>query len=191
MDGGLSVVSEQNPLPPESLPEPLPEIPEENAKGWELIQDSQLGDRMKRALRRVATGESYRQASQAEGYKDHKRVWVHAHKYGLIDLRTERLISQVRRTTHLSLALVEHRLTEDPDAVTTKDAVIVAGIGLDKLAKRERWGQEPEGENLGDKLLEIAAQIVKAPGALDLHVSISGAEPQDPVAAAIDVTPGK
>ncbi len=68
MDGGLSVVSEQKVLAPESIGEPLPEIPEENAKGWELIQASQLGDRMKRALRRVATGESYRQASQAEGY---------------------------------------------------------------------------------------------------------------------------
>ncbi len=39
------------------------------------------------------------------------------------------------------------------EAVTTKDAVIVAGIGLDKLAKRERWGQEPEGDKYPERTL--------------------------------------
>ncbi|MDH3457598.1 MAG: hypothetical protein OER90_12240 [Gemmatimonadota bacterium] len=58
--------------------------------------------------------------------------------------------------------------------------------------ERERSGQEPKGRGLGDKLLEIAERIVKAPpGKLDLHISITGAPPQDPVKAAIDVTPGK
>jgi hypothetical protein len=62
-------VSEQKALAPELLGDPLPEIPEQNAKGWELIQASKLGDRMKRALRRVATGSTFTNALAALSHR--------------------------------------------------------------------------------------------------------------------------
>src|SRR5262245_48031781 len=42
-----------------------------NAEAWERIQASDLGDRMKRALTRVAAGASFREAAHAECYADH------------------------------------------------------------------------------------------------------------------------
>ena len=43
----------------------LPDVATENAEAWRQVEASGLGDRMKRALQRVAAGEPFRAAAQA------------------------------------------------------------------------------------------------------------------------------
>ncbi len=122
----------------------LPEVAESNAKALAQIGASRLGDRMKRALRHIATGMTYREAAAAEGYATWSDVWGYANKYGLIDLTTGRLIGGCRRIARLSGDELEERLTTHPEEISSRDLVIANGVALDKIAKRERWGQERE-----------------------------------------------
>ena len=46
----------------------LPAVAKEAEEAWTKIEQSNLGDRMKSALRRIACGESIRDSAEAEGY---------------------------------------------------------------------------------------------------------------------------
>ena len=50
-------------------PDDLPEVAEKNAKALIRIEASRLGDRMKRAVRHIATGMSYREAAAVGGWR--------------------------------------------------------------------------------------------------------------------------
>ncbi|MCH8890621.1 MAG: hypothetical protein IH827_06055, partial [Myxococcales bacterium] len=115
--------------PDELALEELPEIPEENLEAWEKIEATQIQPRMKRALHRLACGESFRKASESEGYKSFANLFRYAQKHGLISMTDKALINQFRRTTCKSLDEIEHRITEDPDSMSVKDLAVIAGIG--------------------------------------------------------------
>ncbi len=131
---------------------------------------------------------SYREAAAAEGYATWSDVWRYANRFGLIDLSTGRLIGGVRRIARLSNDELEKRLIEQPESITSRDLVIANGVALDKLAKRERWGQEPdEGKSYASALDKLAEAIAKSGVRLELKVEPLPA-PGDPCNT-IDVTP--
>jgi hypothetical protein len=176
----------------------LPAVAPENQKSWELIEASRLCDRMKRALRRVAAGWPSREAAEAEGYATHQDLWRYARRYDLVDIRTKRIMDGNRRIAHLANELVEHRLVETPDAISTRDLSIASGIAQDKLAKHERWGQEEVENDLGATIGAFAAKLAHAGGRLQARLTspegataeleISGPE-QGHESEVIDVTP--
>jgi hypothetical protein len=163
----------------------LPAVAPENQKSWEAIQASGLGDRMKRALQRVAGGWSTRDAAEAEGYATHQDVWRYCRRFDLVDIRTGRIMAGNGRIAYLANELVEQRMVEKPDDISTRDLSIASGIAQDKLAKYERWGQDQESEDFGEAVGRIAERIVKAGGRLsarlrtmqgEAEVSFAGAE---------------
>ncbi len=163
----------------------LPEAAEQNAKAVTQIEASNVGDHMKRALRRVASGESFREAAQAEGYKTHSDVYRYARQYGLLNVKDELLIDGCRRVSGMGLAELERRLAEDPEGFSVKELGVTTGILLDKIAKKERWGLEPkEGAGALDVLERLADRVAK--GELELELRVSRPDPAD---RAIDVTP--
>ncbi len=162
-----------------------PEVAEKNAKALARIEASRLGDRVKRSLRHIGSGMSYREAAAAEGYASWSDVWRYGNRFGLIDLTTGRLIGGCRRIARLSNDELEERLLNDPAEISTRDLVIANGVALDKLAKRERWGQEPkEGAGALDVLERLADRVVRGDLELELRVSRP-----DAAERAIDVTP--
>ncbi len=163
-----------------------PEAAEQNAQALTRIEASNVGDRMKRALRRVASGESFREAAQAEGYQTHSDVYRYARQYGLLNVKDELLIDGCRRVTGMGLAELERRLVEDPESFSVKELGVTTGILLDKIAKKERWGLEPkEGASALDVLERLADRVVR--GELELELRVSR---PDAAERAIDVTPG-
>ena len=162
----------------------LPEVAEKNAQALIQIEESRLGDRMKRALRHIASGMSYREAAAAEGYATWSDVWRYANRFGLIDLTTGRLIGGCRRVARLSNDELEERLVNDPGEVSTRDLIVANGVALDKLAKKERWGSELEGATSLDILERLAERVAK--GELELELKVSRPDEAD---RAIDVTP--
>ncbi len=78
----------------------------------------------------------------------------------------------------------------DPREISIRDLVIANGVALDKLAKRERWGQEPDdSRSYVSALDKLAEQIAKSGVKLELRVEPRSA-PGDP-RNAIDVTPSE
>jgi hypothetical protein len=166
---------------------PPEEVHPDNAPAWDRIEASSLGDRMKRALRRVAAGESFREASRAEGYASHSEIVRAARRYGLQSVSTEQLVDRVRRVADMSLEELERRLEADPASFTTKELGITSGIMVDKLAKRERWGDDV-GASRGSPLLQqIAEKLLRDGGKLELRVSRGERDAE----AVIDVEAGK
>ena len=184
----MSTPNETGPEETSALEE-LPEIPEENLEAWERIEATQIQPRMKRALRRLASGASLLAAARSEGYKSTSDLFGYAQKHGLVPMTTKYLVNQLRRTGMVAVDLAFDRITDDPDSVSVKDAAIVAGIMTDKIARKEKWGQSEPEENLGDRLAEIAERIIQYPGKLDIHITAEPIQPSDPVASARDVTP--
>ncbi len=164
-----------------------PAVAEQNAKVVTQIEASNVGDHMKRALRRVASGESFREAAQAEGYKTHSDVYRYARQCGLLNVRDEVLIVRCRRVTGLGLAELERRLAEDPEGFSVKELGVTNGILLDKIAKKERWGLEPkEGAGALDVLERLAERVARGELSLELKVSRD-----NPAERTIDVTPSE
>ena len=134
---------------------------------------------MKRALRRVAVGESFREAAKAEQYGTHSDIYRAARKFGLISITKEKLVGRFRRVSDLSFEELEQRLIDDPGSFSHQQLGVVGGIAADKVAKAERWGQEPTGG--GDaiaKLEQIGAAL--AGQGLRLDVSLRPSEPAQP-----------
>ncbi len=168
-----------------SVPDIPPEAAEQNAKAVTRIEASNVGDHMKRALRRVASGESFREAAQAEGYKTHSDVYRYARQCGLLSVKDELLIDGCRRVTGMSLAELERRLVEDPEGFSVKELGVTTGILLDKIAKKERWGLEPkDGAGALDVLERLAERVARGELSLELKVSRD-----NPAERTIDVAP--
>ncbi len=73
----------------------------------------------------------------------------------------------------------------DPREISIRDLVIANGVALDKLAKRERWGQEPkEGAGALDVLERLAERVARGEVELKLEVTRRDASEE-----AVDVTP--
>ncbi len=62
-------------------------------------------------------------------------------------------------------------LLNSPEEISGRDLVVANGVALEKLAKRERWGKEPdEGKSFVSALDKLAAQIAKSEIRLELKV---------------------
>ena len=123
-------------------------------------------DRMKSALRLVATGVDYRRAAEAVGYRSPKDLHGWAKRAGLLEVHSDRLVAGYKRIAHLSNQEIERRLEEAPRDVSIKDLAVVAGIAADKIAKYERWGfgQTKETGN-ANRWAELMDRILEQGGA--------------------------
>jgi hypothetical protein len=157
---------------------------------WEKIEASGLKDRMKRTLRRVAAGESVREASMAEGYADYKRTYLAARRFGLMTATTQAIINSDRRIAKMAGAEIEIRLRDDPDSMTVQQLGVLKGISTDKVLAHDKASTDDGGDYIS--ALEALAKGVAERGvALELKVSIKPAAPEAVTleAETIDVTP--
>ena len=77
-------------------------IPDSLREAWGRVEASKHGPRMKSALARVACGESYRQAADAEAYGDHAKLYRLAKRYGLLSAKKEQILAGSRRVALLA-----------------------------------------------------------------------------------------
>ena len=123
---------------PETLAADLPVVAKEAEEAWTQIEQSNLGDRMKSALRRIACGGSIRSSAEAEGYSSHADVYRYAKQFGIVDVRTRRLIDTHRHVARLSGEELEQRLATKPDEISTHALAVIGGIATDKVLAHEK-----------------------------------------------------
>ena len=170
---------------PDGATADLPAIAKEAEEAWTKIEQSNLGDRMKSALRRISCGESIRGSAEAEGYSSHSDVYRYAKQFGIVNLKTKAIVDQHRSIAKLATAEVERRLLDDPEnAGSTSQLAVVGGISTDKVFAAEKVGKD-DGASYLSALEKVAAQFAKSGKALELKVTVG---PVTPSADAIDVT---
>jgi len=166
--------------------EDLPAVSREVEAGWEKALASGLKPRMLRALQRVAGGATLREAADSEGYSSHTDLFRYAKRFGIVDVRTRRLIGINRDIARLSGEELVERLATDPDKVSTHALGVLNGISIDKILASEKVTTD-DGSSYLSALEKMAAGFVESGVGLELRVQISPAAPK--ADAAIDVTP--
>ncbi len=166
----------------------LPAIAKEAEEAWTKIEQSNLGDRMKSALRRIACGESIRGAAEAEGYSSHSDVYRYAKQFGIVDVRTPKLIETHRRVARLSGEELEQRLATKPEEISTHALAVIGGVATDKVLAHEK-NQTDDGASYLSALEKVAAQFAEGGKTLELRVSIGPTAPCANASEVIDVTP--
>ena len=78
----------------------------------------------------------------------------------------------------------------DPREISIRDLVIANGVALDKLAKRERWGQEPDEDRSYASALDKLAEAI-AKGGVKLELKVEPVSTPNVPHDAIDVTPSE
>ncbi len=164
----------------------LPVVAKEAEEAWTQIEQSNLGDRMKSALRRIACGGSIRGSAEAEGYSSHADVYRYAKQFGIVDVRTRKLIDTHRHVARLSGEELEQRLATQPDKISTHALAVIGGVATDKVLAHEK-NQTDDGSSYLSALEKMAERFAESGKALELKVTLSPTA----VAAddAIDVTP--
>jgi hypothetical protein len=122
----------------ESHVENLPAVARGAEEAWAKIEQSNLGDRMKRALRRIAGGGSIRGSAEAEGYSSHADVYRYAKQFGIVDVRTQKLIDTHRKVARLSGEELEQRLATHPEEISTHALAVIGGVATDKVLAHEK-----------------------------------------------------
>ena len=163
----------------------LPAIAKEAEEAWKKIEQSNLGDRMKRALRRIACGEGIQDSAEAEGYSSHSDVYRYAKRFGIVDVRTSRLIDKHRHVARLSGEVLERRLTKEPEKISAAQLAVIQGISTDKVLAHEK-NQTDDGASYLSALEKMAERFAEGGKTLELRVSLG---PTAPGAETIDVTP--
>jgi len=166
----------------------------EAEEGWAKVQASALGDRMKRALYRVACGDEFRVASKSVGYTGHQDVYRYAIRFGLVDIRTTAIINKDRRIADLAGAEIEVRLLDEKQLkeISIQQLGVIKGISTDKILAHDKASTDDGGDYIS-ALEAMAARVVESGVEMELKVSIKPAAPQAAVieAETIDVTPPK
>ena len=170
---------------PETPTADLPAIAKEAQEAWTQIEQSNLGDRMKSALRRIACGESIRGAAEAEGYSSHADVYRYAKQHGIVDVRTRKLIDTHRRVARLSGEELERRVVTEPEKISTHALAVIGGVATDKVLAHEK-SQTDDGASYLSALEKMAERFAEGGKTLELRVSLG---PTAPGAETIDVTP--
>ncbi len=169
-------------------------IPAELREAWERAVSFGHNEQLTRALYRVALGESYRDAAEAEGYEDHKQVWRAAKRHGLVQAKKEKILDGTRRIALLANGELERRLVEKADDVATRDLIVASGVAQDKLAAAENWSKSADKSAYGTGLERVIQQAIDAGATFKLEVTgpESGERHPDlPEREEIDVTPGR
>ncbi len=164
----------------------LPAVAAEAEEAWSQIEQSNLGDRMKSALRRIACGGSIRGSAEAEGYSSHADVYRYAKQFGIVDVRTRKLIETHRHVARLSGEELEQRLATQPDKISTHALAVIGGVATDKVLAHEK-NQTDDGSSYLSALEKMAERFAESGKTLELKVTLSPAAVATD--AAIDVTP--
>ena len=144
---------------------------------------------MKSALRRIACGESIRGAAEAEGYSSHSDVYRYAKQYGIVDVRTQRVMDGHRHIARLSGEELERRLTTEPEKISPSQLAVISGISTDKLLAHEK-NQTDDGSSYISALEQMAQRVAESGASLELKVTVGPAQPGATGAhETIDVTP--
>ena len=160
---------------------PLPELPKLAEARFAEAERRCKNPILLRDMRLRLAGYTQRQVEALHPEVTNKDGVVEAlRRYGLLEiarqLTSERLIDNHREIALTTTEMQLENLTGAEPKADTRLA-IVGGISTDKVATAERWTTRGEtGENLGDRLAEIAERIVKAGGKLDLKISGPGGE---------------
>ena len=152
----------------------LPAIAKEAEEAWSQIEQSNLGDRMKSALRRIACGGSIRGSAEAEGYSSHADVYRYAKQFGIVDVRTRRLIDTHRHVARLSGEELEQRLVTKPDKISTHALAVIGGVATDKVLAHEK-NQTDDGSSYLSALEKMAERFAESGKTLELKVTVSPA----------------
>jgi hypothetical protein len=167
----------------------LPAVAKEAEEAWTQIEQSSLGDRMKSALRRIACGESIRGSAEAEGYSSHSDVYRYAKQFGIVDVRTRKLIDTHRRVARLSGEELEQRLATEPEKISTHALAVIGGVATDKVLAHEK-NQTDDGASYISALEQMAQRVADSGTTLELRVTVGPAAPAaNGSHETIDVTP--
>jgi hypothetical protein len=140
---------------------------------------------MTSALRRIACGGSIRGSAEAEGYSSHADVYRYAKQFGIVDVRTRRLIDTHRHVARLSGEELEQRLVTKPDEISTHALAMIGGIATDKVLAHEKQ-QTDDGQGYISALERVAEKFMESGQGLELKLSVNPVAPSED---AIDVTP--
>lgn len=154
-----------------------------NLAAMRAINESGLGDRMKRALARVAAGEPVQAAATAEDYASANALWRYAKRFSLVDLKTKGLIGVHREISRVAGELIVERLTTDPSSVSTPQLGVLQGISTDKCLASEK-ASIPDGASYLSALDKLGAIVMASGQGLELSLTV-----QPTGLGAIDVTP--
>jgi len=165
-------------------------IAPENAKAWAAVERSQLGNRMKGALRMVASGEPIRAAAEAAKYSSSSEVWKYTRRFGLVDLRTKALVERHRRVSTLAGSEIEFRLLEKPASFSNQALGVLQGIGTDKALAVEK-GAVHDGNAYLVSLEALALRLAETGKGVEVRVSVGPlpAGANNAAGEIIDVTP--
>ena len=152
----------------------LPVVAKEAEEAWTQIEQSNLGVRMKSALRRIACGESIRGSAEAEGYSSHADVYRYAKQFGIVDVRTRKLIDTHRHVARLSGEELEQRLATQPDKISTHALAVIGGVATDKVLAHEK-NQTDDGSSYLSALEKMAERFAESGKTLELQVTLSPA----------------
>jgi len=158
----------------EPAAEDLPAVSPEAASALVAIEQSQIGDRMKKALILVARGASIREAATEMDYSSHSDVYRLARKYGLVDLRTKAIVTTHRSVAKLSSEELEQRLLDKSDGITTAQLAVISGISTDKILASEKAATD-DGSAYMSAFEKAAARIAASGAGLELKVTVSPA----------------
>ncbi len=174
----------------DTTPDTLDEItiPDELRDAWARVEASNHVSPMKRALARVASGESYRQAAAAEGYEDHAEVWRLAKRYGLLGAKKAQILAGSRRVALLANEELERRLVEKTDEISDRDLTVMGGVAMDKLAVAERKSGE---ESSTGSLDALVAKLLESGASLEIQVKTPDPLREAQAREEIDVTPDR
>lgn len=174
--------------PTQKAPGALETVPADMQRAWLRVEEARLGSRMKRALRLVAHGVSYREAAAEEGYQDHAAVYRHARRFGLAQIRTEQIIEGHKSIAFLANDELERRLVERPEEFRDRDLSVAAGIASDKIRDYEGWKSEQQQGGDYVSALDRLARQLEANQTLKIGFTVEKS-PGDREERAIDVTP--
>ena len=165
-------------------------IPTEHEAAWAKIEASKIEDRMKRALRMVACGETIKGSAEAAGYASHSDLHRAAKRFGLIDVKTRSLIDTHRHISRLAGEELERRLIENPEDIKIQALAVTGGISTDKVLIYEKTAKD-DGTSYLSQLEKVAERVAASGATMELTVSIKPADPQKVTldAETIDVTP--
>ena len=104
-------------------------------------------------------------------------LYTVARQFGLTNFETSQVIDGWRGPAYLATRLLEQRMLDDPDKISTRDLTVAGGVATDKIQAHERQHGAPRK----DIMAELLEKIGEDGGKVELTVK---ANPR-----AIDVTP--
>ncbi|MCH7643906.1 MAG: hypothetical protein IH974_03650 [Myxococcales bacterium] len=116
----------------------------------------------------------YPRLSGGQGYSSHADVYRYAKQFGIVDVRTRRLIDTHRHVARLSGEELEQRLATKPDEISTHALAVIGGVATDKVLAHEK-NQTDDGSSYLSALEKMAERFAASGAGLELKVTVSPA----------------